>query len=47
MLTAVPAQYVILLASDMMRAADALATGHPGLRRIDALAVGVVYEIVP
>ena len=47
MLAAVPARYVILLAPPMVRSADALAERHPGLRRIEGLSTGAVYEVVP
>jgi hypothetical protein len=47
MLGAVPARYVVLLASPMVQAAGALAGRHPGLRPIESLSSGVVYEVVP
>jgi hypothetical protein len=47
MLAAVPARYLLLLAPPMIRAADGLQQGHPGLRRIAALAGGAVYEVLP
>lgn len=46
-LRVLPARYVILLAPNMVRSADALADARPGLRRIDALSGGAVYEVVP
>ncbi|MEO5814902.1 MAG: hypothetical protein ABIT20_06445 [Gemmatimonadaceae bacterium] len=47
MLGAVPARFVILLAPSMAASADALAGRHPGLRRIEPLSTGAVYEVVP
>ncbi|HEY5440339.1 MAG TPA: hypothetical protein VIJ90_03555 [Gemmatimonadaceae bacterium] len=47
MLAAVPSRYVILLASPMVQSANALAGRHPGLRPIESLSTGVVYEVVP
>jgi len=47
MLAAVPARYVIVLAPTMVSSADALAERHPGLRRIEPLSTGAVYEVVP
>ena len=47
MLRAVPARYVVLLASPTVAAANALAGRHPGLRPLAALSTGVVYEVVP
>ena len=46
MLRAMPARYVILLAPEMARSADALANRRPGLRRIDALSSGAAFEVV-
>ena len=47
MLHAVPAKYVVLLASPTVQAANALAGRHPGLRPLASLSTGVVYEVVP
>jgi hypothetical protein len=47
MLGAVPARYVILLEPRMVASAGALANHHPGLRRIESLSTGAVYEVVP
>jgi hypothetical protein len=47
MLAAVPSRYVILFSSPMVQSADALAGRHPGLRRIESLSSGMVYEVVP
>jgi hypothetical protein len=47
MLGAVPARYVILLASPMVQSAVPLAGRHPGLRPLESLSTGVVYEVVP
>ncbi|MEO8624337.1 MAG: hypothetical protein ABI625_24865, partial [bacterium] len=47
MLAAVPARYVVLLAAPMVEAAASMATGHPGLRPLESLSTGVVYEVVP
>ena len=47
MLAAVPARYVILIESAMLASADELANRHHGLRRIDTLSNGAVYEVVP
>jgi hypothetical protein len=47
MLAAVPARYVILLEPQMVASAAALADHHPGLRRIEPLATGAVYEVIP
>ena len=46
MLGAVPARYVIVLAPSLVASADALAHRRPGLRRIEPLAGGAVYEVV-
>ena len=46
MLSVMPAQYVILLSSSLAASADALANHRPGLRRLEALAGGAVYEVV-
>jgi hypothetical protein len=47
MLAAVPARFVILLEPRMVASASALADHHPGLRRIEPLSTGAVYEVVP
>ncbi len=47
MLAAVPARYVVVLAPSMVSSADALTGRHPGLRRIEPLSTGAVYEVVP
>jgi hypothetical protein len=47
MLAAVPARYVVLLAAPMVEAAASLANQHPGLRPLESLSTGVVYEVVP
>ncbi|MEP7000675.1 MAG: hypothetical protein ABI969_09365 [bacterium] len=47
MLAAVPARYVVLLAAPMVEAAAVMATQHPGLRPLESLSTGVVYEVVP
>ncbi|MEO8335305.1 MAG: hypothetical protein ABI664_10050 [bacterium] len=46
MLEAVPARYVIVLAPSMVSSADALVGRRPGLRRIEPLSTGAVYEVV-
>ena len=47
MIAAVPARYVILIESAMLASADELVNRHQGLRRIDTLSSGAVYEVVP
>jgi hypothetical protein len=47
MLAVVPARYVILLAPSMASAADPFMDRHPGLRRLQPLSTGTVYEVVP
>jgi hypothetical protein len=47
MLAAVPARYVILLAPSMASAAEPFMNRHPGLRRLQPLSTGAVYEVIP
>ncbi len=46
MLAAVPARYVIILAPSLVASAASLATQRPGLRRIERIAGGAVYEVL-
>ena len=47
MMVAVPARFVIVFAPSTLRSADMLAASHPGLRRIEPIGGGAVYEVVP
>ncbi len=47
MLAAVPARFVVVLAPTMVSSAEALVGRHPGLRLIEPLSTGAVFEVVP
>jgi hypothetical protein len=47
MLNAVPARYAIILAPSLVSSADRLIGRHPGLRRVEPLSSGEVYEVIP